>query len=100
MYPPIRSTLGVRELVKFGGHPAKVDTDLITSLHERKQLQRANPKALFNPGVKVLITDGPFAGIEAIYQTADAEWRSMILLSMFNKPVSMRIEPGQLRKCG
>ena len=99
-WSPIRSTLGVRELVKFGGHPAKVDTNLITSLHEREQLQQSNPKALFAAGDKVVITDGPFAGIEAIYQTTDAERRSMILLSMLNKPVPMRIEPGKLRKCG
>lgn len=99
-WSPIRSTLGVRELVKFGGHPAKVDTDLITGLHEREQLQQANPKALFAAGDKVVITNGPFAGIEAIYQTTDAERRSMILLSMLNKPVPMRIEPGKLRKCG
>ena len=99
-WSPIRSTLGVRELVKFGGHPPKVDAELITALHEREQLQQTNPQALFAAGDKVVITQGPFAGIEAIYKTADAERRSMILLSMLNKPVSMRIEPGQLRKCG
>ncbi len=99
-WSPIRSTLGVRDLVKFGGHPAKVDVDLITALHEREQLHQSNPQALFAAGDKVVITDGPFAGIEAIYQTTDAERRSMILLSMLNKPVSMRIEPGKLRKCG
>lgn len=99
-WSPIRSTLGVRELVKFGGHPPKVDAELITALHEREQLQQSNPQALFAAGDKVVITDGPFAGIEAIYQTADAERRSMILLSMLNKPVPMRIEPGKLRKCG
>jgi transcriptional antiterminator RfaH len=99
-WSPIRSTLGVRDLVKFGGHPAKVDVDLITALHEREQLQQSSPQALFAAGDKVVITDGPFAGIEAIYQTADAEQRSMILLSMLNKPVAMRIEPGKLRKCG
>jgi transcription elongation factor/antiterminator RfaH len=99
-WSPIRSTLGVRELVKFGGHPPKVDAELINTLHEREQLQQSNPQALFAAGDKVVITDGPFAGIEAIYQTTDAERRSMILLSMLNKPVSMRIEPGQLRKCG
>ena len=99
-WSPIRSTLGVRDLVKFGGHPAKVDADLITALHEREQLQQSNPQSLFSAGDKVVITDGPFAGIEAIYQTADAERRSMILLSMLNKPVAMRIEPGKLRKCG
>ena len=99
-WSPIRSTLGVRELVKFGGHPLKVDAELITALHEREQLQQSNPQALFAAGDKVVITDGPFAGIEAIYQTTDAERRSMILLSMLNKPVPMRIEPGKLRKCG
>ena len=99
-WSPIRSTLGVRELVKFGGHPPKVDAELITALHEREQLQQSNPQALFAAGDKVVITDGPFAGIEAIYQTTDAERRSMILLSMLNKPVPMCIEPGKLRKCG
>lgn len=99
-WSPIRSTLGVRELVKFGGHPPKVDAELINALHEREQLQQSNPQALFAAGDKVVITDGPFAGIEAIYQTTDAERRSMILLSMLNKPVPMRIEPGKLRKCG
>lgn len=99
-WSPIRSTLGVRELVKFGGHAPKVDAELITALHEREQLQQSNPQALFAAGDKVVITDGPFAGIEAIYQTADAERRSMILLSMLNKPVAMGIEPAQLRKCG
>jgi transcriptional antiterminator RfaH len=99
-WSPIRSTLGVRDLVKFGGHPAKVEADLITALHEREQLQQSNPQALFAPGDKVVVTDGPFAGIEAIYQTADAEQRSMILLSMLNKPVAMHIDTGKLRKCG
>jgi transcriptional antiterminator RfaH len=99
-WSPIRSTLGVRELVKFGGHPPKVDAELINALHEREQLQQSNPQAVFAAGDKVVITDGPFAGIEAIYQTTDAERRSMILLSMLNKPVPMRIEPGKLRKCG
>ena len=99
-WSPIRSTLGVRELVKFGGYPPKVDAELINALREREQLQQSNPQALFAAGDKVVITDGAFAGIEAIYQTTDAERRSMILLSMLNKPVPMRIEPGKLRKCG
>ena len=43
-------------------------------------------------------TDGPFAGIEAIFKTADAESRSMILLEMLSKPVAMRIETASLRR--
>ena len=58
------------------------------------------PEQLFKAGGKVLVTDGPFAGIEAIYQTANAESRSMILLEMLSKPVAMRIETASLRKTG
>jgi transcription elongation factor/antiterminator RfaH len=99
-WSPIRSTLGVRELVKFGGRAPKVEADLIHALHEREQLQQFNPQALFAAGDTVVITDGPFVGIEAIYQTTDAERRSMILLSMLSKPVPMRIDSAKLRKCG
>ena len=44
--------------------------------------------------------DGPFAGIEAIYQSADAERRAFILLEILAKPVSMHIDTGRLRKAG
>ena len=99
-WTPIRSTLGVRDLVRFGGQSPKVDPDLIAALLEREQLQQTTPQALFSAGDKVIVTEGAFAGLEAIYQTADAECRSMILLNLLNKPVQMRIEPGRLRKVG
>jgi len=99
-WTPIRSTLGVRDLVRFGGQSPKVDPDLIAALLEREQLQQTTPQALFAAGDKVVVTEGAFAGLEAIYQTADAECRSMILLNLLNKPVQMRIEPGRLRKVG
>lgn len=99
-WTPIRSTLGVRDLVRFGGQFPKVDPDLITALLEREQLQQTKPQALFAAGDKVIVTEGAFAGLEAIYQTADAECRSMILLNLLNKPVQLRIEPGRLKKDG
>jgi transcriptional antiterminator RfaH len=99
-WTPIRSTLGVRELVRFGGQSPRVDPELIVALLEREHMQQANPQALFAAGDKVVVMEGAFAGMEAIYQTADAERRSMILLNMLNKPVQMRIEPSLLRKVG
>jgi transcriptional antiterminator RfaH len=99
-WTPIRSTLGVRDLVRFGGQSPKVDPDLIAALLEREQLQQTRPQSLFAAGDKVIVTVGAFAGLEAIYQTADAECRSMILLNLLNKPVQLRIEPGRLRKVG
>ncbi len=55
---------------------------------------------MFAPGDHVVVADGPFAGLEAIYQTTDAERRSIILLEMLSKPVSMRIDATSLRKAG
>ena len=97
-WSPIRSTLGVSQLVRFGGQPAVVDAKLIELLRTREQV--GQPERLFKAGEKVVLADGPFAGIEAIFKTADAESRSMILLEMLSKPVAMRIETASLRKTG
>ncbi len=97
-WSPIRSTLGVSQLVRFGGQPAVVDSKLIELLRTREQ--GGQPERLFKAGEKVVVADGPFAGIEAIFKTADAESRAMILLEMLSKPVAMRIETASLRKTG
>ena len=97
-WSPIRSTLGVSQLVRFGGQPAVVDSKLIELLRTREQVGQS--ERLFKAGEKVVVADGPFAGIEAIFKTADAESRSMILLDMLSKPVAMRIETASLRKIG
>ena len=97
-WSPIRSTLGVSQLVHFGARAAKVDDTLVDLLRQR---ERAMPtEAMFHSGDSVVITDGPFAGIEAVYQTADAERRSFILLEVLSKPVSVRIDTTLLRKTG
>lgn len=97
-WSPIRSTLGVSQLVHFGGRAAKVDDNLVDLLRQR---ERALPtEAMFHSGDLVVIADGPFAGVEAIYQTADAERRAFILLEILAKPVSMHIDAGRLRKTG
>jgi len=97
-WSPIRSTLGVSQLVHFGARAAKVDNTLVNLLRQR---ERALPtEAMFHSGDSVVIADGPFAGIEAIYQTADAERRAFILLEILAKPVSMHIDAGRLRKAG
>lgn len=97
-WSPIRSTLGVSQLVHFGARAAKVDDTLVDLLRQR---ERALPtEAMFHSGDSVVITDGPFAGIEAIYQTADAERRAFILLEILAKPVTMHIDAGCLRKAG
>ncbi len=99
-WSPIRSTVGVSELVCFGSRPARVDAALIVTLREREMAQQANPDALFAAGDSVRITEGAFAGLEAIYQMNDAEGRAMVLLDLLSKPVAMAIDAASLHRVG
>jgi len=97
-WSPIRSTLGVSQLVHFGARAAKVDDALVELLRQREQAMPLD--TMFHSGDSVVVTDGPFAGVEAIYQTADADRRAFILLEILSKPVSMQIDTGRLRRAG
>ncbi|WP_219339176.1 transcription/translation regulatory transformer protein RfaH [Tepidicella baoligensis] len=99
-WSPIRSTVGVSELVSFGSRPARVDDALIATLREREIAQQGTPTTLFAHGDSVRITEGAFAGLEAIYQMNDAEGRAMVLLDLLSKPVAMTIDAASLRKVG
>lgn len=97
-WAPIRSTMGVSGLVTFGAEPAKVDERLIEALRAQKNALCSQPERLFAQGERVLITDGPFVGIEAIYQMNDGESRAMVLIELLSKPVQLKISPASLRK--
>lgn len=99
-WSPIRSTVGVSQLVSFGSRPARVDDALIATLREREATQQASPTTLFAHGDSVRITEGAFVGLEAIYQMNDAEGRAMVLLDLLSKPVAMTIDAASLRKVG
>ncbi|QDL55219.1 transcription/translation regulatory transformer protein RfaH [Rhodoferax aquaticus] len=96
-WAPIRSTTGVSRLVTFGNVPAKVSDELI-SLIRAQSAQGLVMHRHFERGEQVVVVDGPFAGLEAVYQMADAEGRVMVLLSILSKLVKMSIAPTSLRK--
>ncbi|MDR1855382.1 MAG: transcription/translation regulatory transformer protein RfaH, partial [Azoarcus sp.] len=79
---PIRSTKGVSRMVAFGNEPAKVDDALIDLLKQQEESLQGQLEPLFKPGELVKITEGPFAGIEGIYQMSDGEQRVMVLIEM------------------
>ena len=96
-WAPIRSTLGVSRLVTFGLIPAKIDDDLIGVLRNQSESSDVVLRH-FEPGEQVVVTDGPFVGVEAIYQMADAEGRVMVLLNILSKQVKMSVPPTSIRK--
>ena len=94
---PIRSTTGVSRLVIFGQVPAKVDDQLVETI--RSSVSDASVRQRhFEPGEIVRINDGPFAGLEAVYQMPDGEARVMVLIDILSKKVSLSVEPPSLSK--
>jgi len=73
-----------------------VEDPLVDLLRNRELAQPTEP--LFSQGDTVLITEGPFAGLEAAYQMADADQRAMVLLRILSQPVSVKIDTASLRK--
>ena len=97
-WAPIRSTLGVNRMVSFGVEPAKVSENLIATLRTQLENVDKQPKSLFTKGECLVITQGPFNGLEAIYQMPDGESRAMVLINLLNKSVRLKIAPANLRK--
>jgi transcriptional antiterminator RfaH len=95
---PIRFTKGVSRLVSFGNEPAKIDDRLVHLLHSQENTHQTQPQRLFSNGERVMIVEGAFAGLEAIYQLTDGEGRVMVLIELISKPVQMRVAPASLRK--
>ena len=97
-WTPIRSTWGVSGLVTFGSTPAKVDGSLIDILRQQQQGLSQDPQRLFSPGETLLIAEGPFAGLEAIYQMPSGESRATVLIELMGKLAQLQIAPANLRK--
>lgn len=101
-WQPIRSTLGVNTLVRFGREclPPPVPDALIIALKSQEDVlgERAIDLDRFHTGDKVIITEGPFRGLTAIFQQYDGENRAHILLQILQtkRPSKLAISPAQL----
>lgn len=96
-WSPIRSTVGVSRLVTFGQTPAKIHDKLVTDIRSKTDSAEVQLRH-FAPGEQVVVTDGPFTGMEAIYQMTDGESRVMVMLNILSKQVKMSVPPSSIRK--
>ncbi len=92
-WAPIRSTLGVQALVRFGQIPARVPDALIESIKSRENEQGIHvlDKHRFSVGDRVRIIDGPFDGIEAVIFSKTAKERTVLLMKLLEKYVKVEI---------
>ena len=90
----IRSTVGVGDLVRFGGGPAAVPADIIAEIKARQDnngLVKANAGCVFNTGDRVKIVDGPLNDLEGLFHGATDEERVIVLLNLMGREVRVRV---------
>jgi transcriptional antiterminator RfaH len=95
-WAPIRSTVGVSQLVRFGHHFAEVRQELVEWIHEQTKV--TNVKKEFKEGDLLIVTKGPFKGIEAIFKTYDGEKRAVLLLSFLTKVTKAKFNLDAIKK--
>jgi transcriptional antiterminator RfaH len=81
---PVRSTVGVSHIVRFGVTPATVSDDLVSALRAfEQQREQAGPETLssLQPGRRVAVCDGPLKGLEGLV-SASAGQRVTVLLDV------------------
>ena len=98
---PIRSTLGVVSIVRFGYQPARIPDHLVSMLRAREDGVgiQVVPVEEYKRGGKVRITDGSFMGYEGIFLAKTSRERVVVLLDILGKHTrtvvdAATIEPG------
>ncbi|MBF0132334.1 MAG: transcription/translation regulatory transformer protein RfaH [Magnetococcales bacterium] len=81
---PIRSTFGVRGLVRFGGYYPVISDDFINQLYAMADAGDilSLPAKEFEPNQVVQIKGGPLCGYEAIFLAKNNKERALILIDI------------------
>lgn len=95
----INSTRGVSSFVRFGRYPVTVPQDVIDTL----QLPDLGAMIYSEGNVphcgdNVLITEGIFKGLKAIYQEPDGNARSILLLKILNNEIKKSVDNKEFKK--
>jgi transcriptional antiterminator RfaH len=97
-WAPIRSTVGVSALVRFGGEPAPVPNGLIALLKAKESdagLHEWVEPALRH-GQPVRVASGAFRDYEGIFVTRGGNQRVVLLLEVLGRQVRARVDLDQI----
>lgn len=100
----LRSTRGVLKFVRFGSHPTPVPCQLVENLQmaqaaqsEANQTDASQNKGL-PKGTQVTILEGPFAGLEGLYEQPEGELRCYLLLDFLGKQQRLLFEEQHIQE--
>lgn len=95
---PIRSTIGVSNLVKFGDSAIQVPDSLISTLMRREDehgVQKIQAK-LLKKGEKIRVAEGPLEGYEGIFEAKSGKDRVVVLLKILEKQAKLEISQDKI----
>jgi len=79
---PVRSTLGVSNMVRFGDSYAKVPDSVIEDIN---YFSSEHQESLFKAGEKLVVKSGPFKGQTVEFLRISSDYRAMVLLELCQK---------------
>jgi transcriptional antiterminator RfaH len=99
---PIRSTVGVASLVRFGHEPAQVPETLVRFLRDRESQGGLHDWARHDlkEGERVRVSEGVFQGCEGILLARSSRERVLVLLDILGRQVRAQVVADQLEKGG
>ena len=95
---PIRSTIGVVEMVKFGHQAARIPDSLVEAIKANEDQQGIQNLATldYQQGDKVRIINGSFEGYDGVFHSKSANQRVTILLNIAGKQVKTKLPEADL----
>jgi transcriptional antiterminator RfaH len=95
VWAKLRSTRGVLRIVGFANKPAAIGEDVIH--HIKDSLDSVAEQGGIKPGQAVQLHEGPFEGINAIFQAYDGEARAIVLINFMQKQQRVRVPISALK---
>jgi transcriptional antiterminator RfaH len=98
---PVRSTIGIARVVRFGLEPAKISDRLLEDILAFVDQTERSPGGLLAhlsqivEGAAVLVRDGPFSGLSGLVSKVGSQ-RVMVLLEIMGKEQTLGFDLGQL----
>jgi transcriptional antiterminator RfaH len=92
---PVRSTVGVASVVRFGSSFKVVPDEVIRDLRAREDpttgCHRLSRRPALVPGAEVIVASGPFCGLGAVFECESGGGRVVVLLKLLGRDVPVRV---------
>lgn len=97
-FSPIRSTLGVSNMLRFGDKSACISDQAVEAIRQQEQQlkQGDEGKMPCKEGDRVQLLEGPFAGLSGIFQKKSNEERVIILLELLGKENRLKVDANNI----